>query len=92
MAKFQKGDKVLVNGNLVATIQTYSEANNIVTYVSTPPGGGTDTATGHISQTRIEHLVSERVVVPVEEEEAVHAEAAVLDSLHADEITGSASL
>lgn len=75
MAKFNTGDRVLINGNLVATIQTYDENNDRIAYVSVPPGGGTDTVYGHISQTRVEHLVTEAVSVPVEEvAEPVEAE------------------
>lgn len=88
MSKFQSGDKVLINGALVATIQTYSEANNIVTYASRPPGGGTDTTTAHISQTRIERLVTETVAVPVEDD----AQEESVELLPQDEITGSSSL
>lgn len=56
MSKFQKGDQVLINGSLLATIQSYNEDNDRITYVSVPFGGGTDTTTAHISQTRVEPL------------------------------------
>lgn len=69
MAKFNAGDKVLINGALVATIQTYDEDNDRIAYVSVPPGGGTDTTYGHISQTRVQHLVSEAEAVQVAEAE-----------------------
>ena len=59
-AKFQAGDKVLVNGSLVAEIETYDEELNVVRYTA-QVGGGSDTTTGHISQTRIEHLVQPAV-------------------------------
>lgn len=58
MSEFNPGDRVLVNGNLVATIQNYDADNNLVVLVSTPPGGGEDRLTAHISQTRLEHLVT----------------------------------
>lgn len=73
MPKFNPGDKVLINGSLVATIQTYSEENDRIAYVSTPPGGGTDTTYGHISQTRVQLLVNEAQGVDVEAP-ARHAE------------------
>lgn len=73
MSKFNPGDKVLINGALVAVIQTYSEENDRIAYVSTPPGGGTDTTYGHISQTRVQLLVNEAQGADVEAP-ARHAE------------------
>lgn len=61
MSKFKAGDRVVVNGALVAEILTYDEASNVVAYVS-QVGGGTDTTYGHISNTKIERLVTDREV------------------------------
>lgn len=51
---FNKGDKVLVNGALVATIEVYDETVNQLVYSVLLPGGATDTTYGHISNTRLE--------------------------------------
>lgn len=58
--KFVAGDRVLVNGSLAAVIETYDADLDVVRYTSTA-GGGTDTTTGHVSQTRIEHLIQPAV-------------------------------
>jgi hypothetical protein len=54
--KFVPGDRVLVNGSLVAEIHTYDEDSNVLVYTASV-GGGTDTTYAHISQTRLEHLI-----------------------------------
>ena len=57
MAAFNVGDKVLINGGLVAEITTYDEPNNLIVYVTNSDGAGaTDTTTAHISLTRIQPL------------------------------------
>lgn len=55
MAEFNPGDKVLVNGALVAEIVTYHPETNNVLYKH-PVGGGINTVTAHITHTKIEHL------------------------------------
>ena len=50
---FNRGDKVIVNDGLIAEILVYDEEANIVTYVHSPAGGGTDTVTAHVSNTKI---------------------------------------
>jgi len=77
--KFVQGDKVLVNGSLVAEIETYDEDLNVVRYTS-HVGGGTDTTTGHISQTRIEHLVQ----APVGSDERPTGEAGAHEAFEAE--------
>lgn len=61
--QFQPGDRVLVNGNIVAEILSYSDDDNIVTFQHAPYGGGTDTVTSHLRTTagpavKIEHLAA----------------------------------
>jgi len=87
MAKFAKGERVIIDGSLIATIQSYNEDSGIVAYVSVPPGGGTNTTYGHISQTRVERLVVESA--PEESVEVAPVEA---NEDSTDEITGSSSL
>jgi hypothetical protein len=66
-SKFSAGDKVIVNGNLVAEILLWDEDADRLTFVTVPAGGGTDTVYGHISQYRVEAF-------PVAAEEAPAAE------------------
>lgn len=68
MSKFNAGDRIIVNGNLVATIQSFDEENDRLVFVVTPAGGGSETVYGHISQHRLELLP-----------EAVEAETLELD-------------
>lgn len=53
--KFEAGQRVLVNGGLVATIITYDEQANVVV-VEHPVGGSRNTITLHISNTTLEPL------------------------------------
>ena len=59
--KFKKGDKVLINGGIVATIVTYDADPdaNILVYETQLAGGATDTATAHVNNTRIEPFVDQ---------------------------------
>lgn len=91
MPKFAKGERVVIDGSLIATIQTYDEANDRIAYVSVPPGGGTNTTYGHISQTRVERLVTTEEVLKHSDELSAVFESAGEDE-PTDEITGSASL
>ena len=53
---YSKGDKVLLNGGVVAEIVNYDEGANVIVLKATPYGGGEDIITAHISNTRIEPL------------------------------------
>ena len=53
MSKFQKGQQVIVNGGLIATIESYDESLNLLTY-SPSVQGGTNTVYAHISHTQLE--------------------------------------
>ena len=66
MAKFNVGDRVLVNDGLVATITSYDEDNNLLSYES-KVGGATNTFTSHISNTKVVPL-SEQTVEELEPE------------------------
>jgi hypothetical protein len=73
MSKFERGEKVLVNRNVIAEVLRYDEETDNFVYVIRPLGGGTETVTAHISQTTIEPLNPlqedahvERVDVPVD--------------------------
>jgi hypothetical protein len=57
---FAAGDKVLVNGTLVAEIDYYDESNDVLRYI-TKANSQTNVTTAHVSQTRLEHLVSDVV-------------------------------
>ena len=74
MSKFNKGDKVLVNHSLVATILTYDEDSNNLVFVARV-GGGTDTTYAHISNTHLELLEAAPVEAPAETEQAAEPEA-----------------
>lgn len=68
MSKFNTGDKVIINGALVAEILTYDEGSDRIAYV-TSVGGGTNTVYDHISKTRVDAfptLTTEEDVVVVE--------------------------
>ena len=52
--KFSEGDKVLVNGGLVAEIVRYDELANVLVYKHNLPSGGTDSVYAHVSNTRLE--------------------------------------
>lgn len=67
MSEFKKGDKVLVNGALVATIEVYDTDVNQLVYSSELPGGATDTAYGHVSNTRLELIEAAPDELPLEE-------------------------
>jgi hypothetical protein len=67
MSNFQPGDKVLVNGTTVAEIEYYDEDTNVVRFVEKSASGATNTHTAHISQTKIQNLVTEAVGTDVEE-------------------------
>jgi hypothetical protein len=56
MSKFERGDKILVNRNVVAEVLLYDEGTNNLVYVIRPLGGGTETVTVPISQVTIEPL------------------------------------
>jgi hypothetical protein len=56
MSKFERGDKILVNRNVVAEVAQYNELTNNLVYVIRPLGGGTETVTVPISQVTIEPL------------------------------------
>ena len=66
---FNRGDKVLINNNLVATIENYSPETNLVVFVSEPAGGGTNTHTEHISLTTIDLIEPAAPVESVVEDE-----------------------
>ena len=53
--KFKAGDKVLVDGTVVAVLDRYDVENNIVTW-TTAVGGATNTTTNALSHTRIESV------------------------------------
>lgn len=53
MAGFQRGDRVIVDGNLVAEIENYDEDANLVVYIHRV-GGAENRVTAHISLTRLE--------------------------------------
>lgn len=53
---FNVGDRVLVNGGLVATIKVYDEVVNQLVYTTELPGGATNDTYGHISNTNLELL------------------------------------
>lgn len=53
---FQRGDKVIVNRGLLATIDVYDVESNLVTYHH-EADGGVNTVYAHISNTDIEPLV-----------------------------------
>lgn len=57
---FKPGDKVLVNGGLVGVIDVYDVATDVLV-VTSKAGGSTDRATYHISQTRLQHIVTDVV-------------------------------
>jgi len=57
---FKPGDKVLVNGGAVGEILVYDIPTDVLVVLS-KAGSSTDRATYHLSQTRLEHLVSDRV-------------------------------
>lgn len=59
--KFKRGDKVLVNGGVVATIVRYVPDADLVVWEAPVSGGATDTTTGHISNTHIEALAGQTV-------------------------------
>lgn len=63
MAEFNAGDKVLVNGNLVAEIHTYNKEADRLVYVVNQ-NGGTNHFYGHVSNTRLQHLVHDVEAVP----------------------------
>lgn len=65
---YNVGDRVLVNGGVVATILAYDEDANIVVWEHKPHGGGADRVTSHISNTRLE---------PVADKTAVEVDAAI---------------
>ena len=62
MTDLKPGTRVLVNGGLLATLQSYDEAGGSAVYVVDLPGGGTDTHTARIANTIIEPLP----ILPVE--------------------------
>jgi len=53
---FARGDKVVVNGGVLATIENYDVEADRVVFVTTPSGGGTDTTTAHISNTKLDKV------------------------------------
>lgn len=53
--KFKRGDKVLVNRNVVGEIEFYAEDSNIVRVVDRV-GGGFNTTTYHITQVDLQPL------------------------------------
>lgn len=61
MSRFQKGDKVLVDGNLVAEIHTWDEPNNRLVLQVNMRGGSTNLIYGHISQYKVERLMAEAI-------------------------------
>ena len=58
MAKFNKGDRVLVNGSQVATVHTYDEATGRLVLEQDE---GRHLVYGPISSYRLQHLVSPAV-------------------------------
>lgn len=67
MSEFKPGDKVLVNGNVVATIDFYDPSIDVLRYVSAA-GTQTDTVTASVVQTRLELLEAAEVEEPATEE------------------------
>lgn len=70
MSRFVQGDKVLVDGNLVAEVQVWDEENNRLVLRVHMKGGSTNDIYGHISSYNVERLVSGPVTgedEPVEE-------------------------
>jgi hypothetical protein len=61
MSDFKVGDKVLINGGVIATITVYNELADRVVWEAPLRGGATDTGSGHISNTNIEHLANQTV-------------------------------
>jgi len=59
-AAFKPGDKVVVNGGAIGEILVYDVPTDVLVILSRA-GSSTDRATYHLSQTRLEHLVSEQV-------------------------------
>lgn len=59
---FAAGQRVLVNGGVVATIEFYDEALNVIRWVTETPSGQRDVTTAHVSQTRLERLDPEQPV------------------------------
>lgn len=55
MSEFTPGQKVIVNGGLIATVVNYSPETNLV-IVEHPVGSSTNTVTLHISNTTLEPL------------------------------------
>jgi hypothetical protein len=53
------GERVIVNGGLVATVESVNVEGDRVVYVSRPPGGGTNTHSEHLSQVHFESLEPE---------------------------------
>lgn len=69
MSKFNPGDKVVVNGGLIATIESYDESLNLLTY-SHGVHGGTNTVYAHISHTDIQPFVVSNAQPELPEDEA----------------------
>ena len=74
MAKFNKGDRVLVNGSQVATIHTYEEEDGRLVLDAGVEGGGEHLIYGPISSYRLQHLVTPAVGVDPEEDAEVDDE------------------
>jgi hypothetical protein len=93
MSKFNVGDQVLVNGAVVAEITTYDEQADRLVYVVSV-GGGTDTVYGHISNTRLQRLVSVATGEDAEDEapEPSADDTQEIPAVPADEFTTSESL
>lgn len=58
MSKFEQGDKVLVNGSLVAEIDFYDKDLDVVRFVTRTAGGTPNVTTAPVSQTQIEWLAT----------------------------------
>lgn len=68
MAKFNKGDRVLVNGTQVAKIHTYDEATGRLVLDAGAEGGGEHLIYGPLSSYRLQHLVAPALGVDPEED------------------------
>lgn len=61
MSKFNSGDRVLVNGSLVATVKVYDEGSGQLVLVQELGGGAINEIYGPIPSYNLQHLVAEAV-------------------------------